>query len=101
MNGLADLLYQLIDIIPPPVRKGQIGTGSCIGLFVIKFRRRIKVIIKLNAIHIIICDDFFHAVTDELANLRKSRVEIVSAITGHYPFRMLFGRRIFRQRRKI
>ena len=74
-------LYELIDIVAPPVRERQIAAGRLICRGIVKLCGRIKIIVELDAVHGVFADNLRHAVTNELANLCDAGVEIIAAVT--------------------
>ncbi len=101
MDSRVYRLYELIHIVAPPVCQRQITAGCLISGCVVKIGRRIKIIVKLYAVHSVFADNFRYAVTDQLPHFCDAGIEIIPAVTGDDPIRMLLGRRRVRQRIKI
>ena len=88
-------LDQQIYVFPPPVI-GRLETGAVFRVTpcILKSGTGIKIVIHVNPVYIVVADDLYRTVNDQLANLRQTGIQVIVAVRIlHHPFRML-NRRI-------
>ena len=86
VNGLPAKLHQLVHILPPPVRQCQRrAAGGVIGSVKGRVSGGVKVIVKMDAIHVVAAAQLVHAVRNVLPHLRVSGIQIQPAVRLPHP----------------
>ncbi|MPM98665.1 hypothetical protein SDC9_145853 [bioreactor metagenome] len=88
-NGGINALHQRVDILPPPRREGLPICVLRIGRRVkaVVGTLRVKVVVKLNAVYLIICTDLAHPVHDQLLHFGDAGVVVQPVAHSDHPTR--------------
>ena len=93
MQCLIQSSDECVDVVASPVADlAEILTVARISRLIGKIRTRIKIIIQMNAVHIVILDDLSRTVHDKLLHRRNTGIEVVVVVVFDNPLRMLLGR---------
>ena len=88
------LLDQLVDVVPPPIAYvGKIAAVLGEGVPIVKGGAGVKVIVQVDAVHIVVAHDLFRPLDHQFPHLGQARVQVVVAAIFHHPLRVLLGRR--------
>ena len=93
VDGLPAKAHQLVHVLAPPVRQRQrCAAGGVVGGVKGRVGGGVKVIVKMDAVHIVAAAQLIHTVRNVLPHLRVGRIQIQPAVRLPHPVRVDAGK---------
>ena len=92
VEPLVQPLNQPVNIVPPPV--ADVVKGSAIllkGFLVVEAAAGVEIVVQMDAVHVVIADQFFRPLDDQLPDLGQPGIQIVVSLALHHPLGVLHG----------